>query len=147
MDKVCDAEEYRGPVKLTFLDRTIFCAYKIRFPDSTGLRLVYRYTKCMHTRTYTRMYVHVRVKTRQILLEYPQICFLSGRWYKFRCMRVSIHGPLYIPVTFELSTCSESSVCNANARFRGSTRSVVSGSLVQGEETRFLLISIRGKRL
>lgn len=36
MDKVCDAEEYRGPVKLTFLDRTIFCAYKIRFPIPQG---------------------------------------------------------------------------------------------------------------
>ena len=87
---------------------------------------------CTHARAQTDTTGRVRVKTRRILVEYPEIRFLSGRRYKFRCMRVSIHGPLYILVTFELSTCSESSVCNVNARFRGSTRSAVSGSLVQG---------------
>lgn len=52
----------------------------------------------------------IRARARQILGEYSQIRFLSGLWYKFRCMRASIHEPLYIPVTFELSACTESSV-------------------------------------
>lgn len=68
------------------------------------------HAECSRVYCCIHVYIHVRAKARQILGEYSQIRFLSGLWYKFRCMRTSIHEPLYIPVTFELSACTESSV-------------------------------------
>lgn len=57
------------PLELAFLDGTIFCAYKIRFPIPGRGRAVILSLAEAHT--YTR-------PSYQNLGEYPQIRFLSG---------------------------------------------------------------------
>lgn len=55
MDGACDDEEYYCRLELTFLDRTIFYAYKIRFPIPPRCRyFIVTRSACMHACMYAR---------------------------------------------------------------------------------------------